>query len=113
HIKVPPAAAGEESIDVRYTYDMNGILEVEVISTSTGEKKRAVIQQNSGSNLTDKEIEARLEELKDIKIHPRDREENRLLLARGERLYEELLGDERRQISILIQQFEQVLATQN
>ncbi|WIY59135.1 molecular chaperone HscC [Bacillus arachidis] len=111
-IKVPPAPAGKESIDVRYTYDINGILEVEVISTTTGEKKRVVIQQNAG-NLTDEEIESRLLELRDIKIHPRDREENRLLLAKGERLYEEFLGDERKKIAILLQQFESVLMTQN
>ncbi|MDC2863642.1 molecular chaperone HscC [Bacillus sp. BP-3] len=111
-IKVPPAPAGQEAIDIRYTYDINGILEVEVISTTTGEKKRAIIQQNAG-NLTEKEIEARLLELKEIKIHPRDRTENRLLLAKGERLYEELLGDERKKVSILLQQFETVLTSQN
>ncbi|OTX50893.1 molecular chaperone HscC [Bacillus thuringiensis] len=111
-IKIPPAPAGNESVDIRYTYDINGILEVEVISTSTGEKKRTIIQQNAG-NLTDEEIEKRLLELRDIKIHPRDREENRLLLAKCERLYEELLGDERKKISILLQQFERVLTTQN
>ncbi|HDR4316501.1 TPA: molecular chaperone HscC, partial [Bacillus anthracis] len=111
-IKIPPAPAGNESVDIRYTYDINGILEVEVISTSTGEKKRTIIQQNAG-NLTDAEIEKRLLELRDIKIHPRDREENRLLLAKCERLYEELLGDERKKISILLQQFESVLTTQN
>lgn len=111
-IKIPPAPAGNESVDIRYTYDINGILEVEVISTSTGEKKRTIIQQNAG-NLTDEEIEKRLLELRDIKIHPRDREENRLLLAKCERLYEELLGDERKKISILLQQFESVLTTQN
>lgn len=111
-IKIPPAPAGKESVDVRYTYDINGILEVEVISTTTGEKKRAVIQQNAG-NLTEKEIEARLLELKEIKIHPRDRSENRLLLAKGERLYEELLGDERQKVATLLQQFESVLTTQD
>lgn len=111
-IKIPPAPAGNESVDIRYTYDINGILEVEVISTSTGEKKRTIIQQNAG-NLTDAEIEKRLLELRDIKIHPRDREENRLLLAKCERLYEESLGDERKKISILLQQFESVLTTQD
>ncbi|MDG0946545.1 molecular chaperone HscC [Bacillus paranthracis] len=111
-IKIPPAPAGNESVDIRYTYDINGILEVEVISTSTGEKKRTIIQQNAG-NLTDAEIEERLLELRHIKIHPRDREENRLLLAKCERLYEESLGDERKKISILLQQFESVLTTQN
>ena len=112
NIKVPPAPAGEQSIDVRYTYDINGILEVEVISVSTGEKKRTIIEQNAGS-MTKEQIEARLLELKDIKIHPRDRTENRLLIAKGERLYEETLGEARDAIALFIQQFESVLQTQD
>ncbi|MGG3886491.1 molecular chaperone HscC [Brevibacillus panacihumi] len=111
-IKIPPAPAGEQSIDVRYTYDINGILEVEVVSVSTGEKKRVVIEQNEGS-MTKEQIEARLLELQDIKIHPRDRTENRLLIAKGERLYEESLGERREAIAIAIQQFEKALLTQN
>lgn len=111
-ITVPPAPAGKEAIDVRFTYDINGILEVEVISITTGAKKRAIIQQNSG-NLAEKEIEERLIQLKDIKIHPRDRSENRLLLARGERLYEELLGNERDKIALLLKHFEEILTTQD
>jgi len=111
-IKIPPAPAGEQSIDVRYTYDINGILEVEVVSVSTGEKKRVVIEQNEGS-MTKEQIEARLQELQDIKIHPRDRTENRLLIAKGERLYEEALGERREAIAIAIQQFEKALLTQN
>lgn len=110
--KVPLAPVGEQSIDVRYTYDINGILEVEVVTVSTGEKKRVVIEQNAGS-LTEEQIEARLQELKEIKIHPRDRTENRLLIAKGERLYEEALGDRRDAIAQYIQQFESVLLTQN
>ncbi|WP_054950164.1 molecular chaperone HscC [Numidum massiliense] len=111
-VKVPPAPAGEQEVDIRYTYDINGILEVEVIILSTGEKERIVIEKNPG-NLTKEEIEARLLELKDIKIHPRDRTENRLLLAKGERLYEELIGEKREYIGFLLQQFESVLSTQN
>ena len=111
-IKVPPGPAGKESIDVRFTYDINGILEVEVVSTSTGKKERAIIQQNEGV-LTEEEIENRLSELRDIKIHPRERTENRLLVAKGERLYEELLGHERERVAFLLQQFEMILATQD
>ncbi|GAE06677.1 chaperone protein DnaK [Paenibacillus sp. JCM 10914] len=111
-IKVPPAPAGEERIDVRYTYDVNGILEVEIISVTTGEKQRAVIEKNAGT-MTKQQIEARLAELKDIKIHPRDREENRLLIARGERLYEESLGERREIIARCIQRFEMQLQSQN
>ncbi|GIN22715.1 molecular chaperone HscC [Siminovitchia fordii] len=111
-IQVPPAPAGEQAIDVRYTYDINGILEVEVVSKATGAKKSVVIEQNAG-DLTKQEIEARLKELENIKIHPRDRTENRLLLAKGERLYEEILGEEREKIAFLLRQFERVLMTQN
>lgn len=111
-VKVAPASAGTHPIDVRYTYDINGILEVEVIDSSTGEKKRMVIEKNEG-NLTKEEIEARLLELREIKIHPRDRTENRLLLAKGERLYEEALGEIRKEITYYLHQFESILVKQN
>lgn len=112
NIKIPPAEAGRELIDVRYTYDINGILEVEVVSISTGEKSRVVIEKNLGS-MTPEEIEERLKALQDIKIHPRDKAENRLLLAKGERLYEESLGEKREYIGNLLQKFESVLSSQN
>lgn len=111
-IQVPPAPAGTQAINVRYTYDINGILEVEVVSKATGTKKRVVIEQNAG-DLSKEEIEARLKELENIKIHPRDRTENRLLLAKGERLYEEMLGEERDKVAFFLREFERVLLTQN
>lgn len=111
-VRVPKGPAGSESIDVRYTYDVNGLLEVEVTIVSTGEKKNMIIEQNPGE-LSEAEIASRLEELKAIKIHPRERSENRYLLAKGERLYEEALGDLRKEISLMLRRFEMVLASQN
>ncbi|WP_055106990.1 molecular chaperone HscC [Paenibacillus ihumii] len=111
-IDVPPDKAGEQSIDVRFTYDINGILEVEVKINSTGNKKTMIIEKNPGK-MTPEEIQKRLNELKDIKIHPRERSENRLLLAKGERLYEEALGEKRDEIAFLLLEFERVLASQN
>ncbi|MEK3942832.1 MULTISPECIES: molecular chaperone HscC [Paenibacillus] len=110
--QIPQAPRGEESIDVRYTYDVNGILEVEVTTVSTGQKHQMIIEQNAGG-MTKKQIEARLLELRSIKIHPRERTENRLLLARGERLYEEVLGDQRKFIAQCLKVFEDALYTQN
>lgn len=110
--QIPQAPRGEESIDVRYTYDVNGILEVEVTTVSTGQKHQMIIEQNAGG-MTKKQIEARLLELRSIKIHPRERTENRLLLARGERLYEEMLGDQRKFIAQCLKVFEDALYTQN
>lgn len=110
--QIPQAPRGEESIDVRYTYDVNGILEVEVTTVSTGQKHQMIIEQNAGA-MTKKQIEARLLELRSIKIHPHERTENRLLLARGERLYEEVLGDQRKFIAQCLKVFEDALYTQN
>lgn len=113
-VKVPVQRnkAGEEAIDVTYTYDINSILEVEVTVVATKLKKRIVIKQD-GRNMSEEEIEARLEELNELKILPRDREENKLLLSRGERLYEESFGDIRQQIDLSIRQFESILDKQD
>lgn len=37
-INIPKSPAGHEVVEIRYTYDINGILEVEVEILSTGEK---------------------------------------------------------------------------
>ncbi len=111
-IIVPPAPSGQEAIDVRYTYDINGILEVEVTVVSTGIKKTVVIEKNPGY-MSKEEMEKRLKELNEIKIHPRDKEENKLLLARGERLFEETIGEIRMLIGQNLQWFEGVLEKQN
>lgn len=109
-VEVPRARAGEEAIDVTYTYDINSILEVEVKIVSTGEIKREIIK-NQDTEMTDEEIRERMEELAYLKIHPRDQEENKLLLLKGERLYEESLGNERKLMEMALQQFEAALNT--
>ena len=63
--------------------------------------------------MTDEEIQERMEELSYLKIHPRDQEENKLLLLRCERLYEESMGDVRRVIDHEIRKFEEALNTRD
>lgn len=111
-VEIPLARSGRESVDVRYTYDSNSLLEVEVTVVSTGETKRTVIK-NEQCGLTAEEIDERFEKLKSLKIHPRDRMENRLLAARAERLFEESTGTFRVEIQRLLFQFMQVLETQD
>ena len=111
-VSVPPSRGGEQAIDVRYTYDINGILEVEVTVVSTGVKKTMVIEKNPG-HMSKEEVQERLEELKEIKIHPREKEENKHLIARGERLYEESIGLARTYIAQGISDFEDALDKQD
>ena len=48
--------------------------------------------------MTDEEVLERMETLSYLKIPPREVEANRLLLIRGERLYEECRGQDRQKI---------------
>lgn len=112
NIPVPPKPAGEEAIDVRFTYDINGILEVEVTVVSTGVKKSIIIEKDPGY-MTKEEIAERIENLAHLKVHPRENHENKLLLARGERLFEENIGSIRLEIARLLREFEEVLDGQD
>ena len=111
-VEVPPDKAGAEVIDITYTYDINSLLEVEVKVVSTGEIKKMIIK-NQEVDMTDEEIEARMKELSYLKIHPKDQEENQLLLLRGERLYEENTGEVRLRIEYELREFEKVLNERN
>ncbi len=109
-IDIPKAKAGEECIDVTYTYDINSILEVVVKVVSTGKSVRQVIKSQY-TQMTDDEIEQRLQDLSYLKISPREQEENKLLLLRGERIYEESIGNQRILVEQALQKFDRALKT--
>ena len=109
-IEVPAGKAGQEAVDVTYTYDINSILEVEVKSVSSGKKVRQVFK-GQDLDMSEEEIEDRLKTLSYLKIHPRDKEENKVLLLRGERIYEESLGVKREQAGRALREFEHALDT--
>ncbi len=107
-IEVPKGPKGRESVDVTYTYDINSLLEVEVTVVSTVLSRKMIIK-GQDNQMTDEEIKKRMEELAYLKIQPRDYEENRLVLLRAERMYEEALGDRRRKLDHYITAFEAAL----
>ena len=109
---LPDDDGADKGVDVRFTYDVNGLLQVEATMLSTTEVHVLLIQGNPGL-LTDEEIAQRLAALSKLKIHPRERIEFRTLSARAERLYQELLGDVRERLGERISQFERALASQD
>jgi len=111
-VKIPPAKKGEESASVRFTYDMNGILEVDITVTSTGQTYYHMIQ-NAPGELSEKEIQASKEKLAKLKFHPREQAINMELIARAERLFESRLASERDEIQHNLSYFEKVLDKQN
>lgn len=104
--------AGEVSADVRFTYDVSGVLEAEITVLPSQEKHKLVITENAGV-MTPAEIEQRLLELSELKIHPRDRIENRTLVAQADRLYEQLLGQRREYLAQHVAAFQAVLDKQD
>jgi len=99
-------------VDVRFTYDVNGLLQVEATVVKTGATTVLLIEGNPGL-LSEREIADRFAALSELKIHPRDRIEFRTLLARGERLYQQLRGSLREQVGMQIARFERTLETQD
>ena len=111
-VNVPPKPKGQVSIDVRFSYDVNGLLEVDISNRDLNLHMNQVFRQNS-QNLTPEEIEASLRKLAALKIHPRDQQHNIYLLEKAKRLYEEFLGDNRHIIAAEMARFEAVLETQD
>lgn len=111
-IEVPPLPAGQVNVDVRFSYDANGLLAVDAVEGRTGRKSSAVIQHGS-TVMTPEQVQKALERLAALTVHPRDQQENAYLMARTKRLHEDRLGEERRWIARALTEFEAALATQD
>lgn len=110
-VEVPAAPAGKEGVDVRFTYDINGALEVEVKALSTEKIVRKIFKNQA--NLSDEELEKRFKALSGIKLHPREHAENAVLIAKAERIYAESLKAQRDYVRSLILDFEQAITDQS
>ncbi|MDQ0248427.1 molecular chaperone HscC [Sphingomonas kyeonggiensis] len=110
-VPVPPRPAGEVAVDVRFSYDASGLLEVDVNVPMSGLARQVVISSGDGGD-SPEEIEARRAALAELKVHPRDEAVNAATLARAERCYENFLGDRRQHIGEMILAFEAVLERQ-
>jgi molecular chaperone HscC len=111
-LPLAPGNAREQQLLVRFTYDINGLLEVDTRVAGTQLRRSLVIEGNPGF-LTREEIAKRIAQLQELKVHPRERMENRTVLARGERIFEESLGERRLLVSSLLSRFDAVLARQD
>lgn len=112
NVTIPRNKTESESFDIRFTYDVSGVLEVLVKVLSTGTISKLIIEGNPGA-LTSAEIEKRFKDLDKLKIHPRDETVNAAFMARLAKAYENHLGEERKHIQQMLAQFEAIMARQN
>jgi molecular chaperone HscC len=110
NLEVPKGPAGQEAIDITYTYDVNSMLEVDVKVISTGLRKKIIIQ-NEENRIPEEEAQARFEELKYLKQNPREDEQNIFAVLRAERIYEEVTDKDRKKTAEALEHFQQVMQT--
>ena len=112
NMEIFPLPAGQAQIQICFSYDINGILEVEISDQQMHRLKKKVLTSEN-LRLSEEELEQRLNELRSYKLMPPGGIRTTLVLARGERLFSQLLGDRRRQVSLAMEQLRQTLSSQN
>lgn len=111
-IGVPRNMKEHENVSVRFSYDVSGLLEVDVIVLSTQKSANLLITELAGT-LTDAEIADQRKRLAKLESHPRDAQENIATVARLEQCYAMAKLADREYLQEMLVEFETVLAGQN
>lgn len=102
NIVVPKKRAGEAKVKVTYTYDINGILQVEV-ENQEGEKRDITFLNHK---LDKQEREQYLKDMEKIRIQPQEEEKAQILEERARVLYAQGTEREKDYISYLLSWFQ-------
>ncbi|MDE7212714.1 MAG: Hsp70 family protein, partial [Lachnospiraceae bacterium] len=97
-IPVYPKPAGQEWVDVYFTYDINGILYVEVANSQ--DMRNHVLLTNQ--DLSKEELERYQKEMQKLMLPPIMQEENQRILATLQEYYENSTGARREEIGYFI-----------
>ena len=108
-IKGLPAAPAGLPVHVRFTYDQNGILEVEAFIPDTGKKASAVLT-NHAADMSEDELYEAVERMQQLKFYPRDDLRNQHLLRFCERMVGEVSPHHRDVLEQAIDFFEHALS---
>jgi molecular chaperone HscC len=111
-VPVPRRPRGQVAVNVRFSYDSSGLLEIDASVPDTGLTRNLVIADEEDRR-DRKEFERRREALAALKFHPRDEAENVALMTRAARCYEGFTGEMREAIGHWIVQYEAALERQD
>lgn len=111
-VNVKPKLAGKERVKVRFTYDINGILDVDVLVESTQATYKSTIV-NKELNMSQQDIKKQLEKMEELKKDPRKKEENLYVIQLANALYRQTTGEIRQYIVHLMEYFDMVLSKED
>ena len=104
---LPEAPAGRVGARVIFLYDINGILDIRIVSGEQALHK-AIINKKMG--LSEQELEARLLELRQMTLSSMEDENVRYLMEKSQRLYRECAPAVREYIAQQIARFRQIIS---
>lgn len=105
---LPKAPKGAVGVDVTFMYDINGILDIKIQGSNQNLHK---VILNKNMVLSKEELDKRLEELTKMTLHPLELEENKLLIEKAQRLYQESNPETRDYIASMVRYFKELANT--
>ncbi|QDU66595.1 Hsp70 family protein [Engelhardtia mirabilis] len=104
-----PSGPPGQVVGIRFTYDLNGLLEVEARIEETGQVFQTVIE-HAVEGLSEADVARAVERMQAIKFYPRDELANRELLAFASRVVGEVEPLQREGFEGVVDDYEQALA---
>ncbi|MCP4445786.1 MAG: Hsp70 family protein [Myxococcales bacterium] len=106
---IPKGPAGQ-TVMVRFTLDMDGLLEIEATISDTGKSFQTVLHR-SGKPPSPKDVERFRKKLARLKVDPAEHPRNKDLLLRSQGLWSEVGPEDKDHIDEVLQSFEAALAS--
>ena len=107
-----PRGRAPKEVRVRFTYDQNGMLEVEAVVPETGKTVSKVFQREGGEVSGQALAQAR-ERMKALRADPMDRPRYRDVYARAKLLWQEAEPAGRAQLDAIIDAFDAAVERRN
>lgn len=104
--QLPQRPAGGVRARVTFLYDINGILDIQVVSEEQSLHK---VIMNKKMGLSEKELEARLKELRQMTLSSMEDENVRYLMEKAQRLYQECTPAVRMYIAQQVSRFRKIM----
>lgn len=107
---IPLGPAGQV-VFVRFTYDLNGILEVEAYPEGRESHKQQIVITNHASDMSEDDMQEAVERMRKLKYYPREDQDSQRLLRYAEQCIGEVSSFQREQLEMAIDSFESSMSS--
>ncbi|SDB29280.1 molecular chaperone HscC [Pseudobutyrivibrio sp. YE44] len=107
NLKIEPRPAGQVCVAARFSYDINGIFDVEI--TGDGLLENKTVHLGNAQGLSEAEIEAKRQNLERIRENQSSSEKSRLLIEKASRLAAECNLEQRKFLEAAIRNYLMIL----